>query len=129
MPANSGGVKNNFCAFKSGKPCSLWVPLVPANEHADAAEAGVPGSESGVPRGEIEFLVKERIVRDVHLPVDAQQGSVGIDDYGRVVVEAFGALFEERCDYDYPVFLGETLECPRAGTWDGLCEVEIPVVF
>ena len=129
MPTDGGGIEENLGPAHRRESSRLGVPLVPADEHADAAEAGVPGSESGVPWSEIEFFVEEGIVRDVHLPVDAQQGPVRIDDYGGIVVEAFGALFEERCDHHNPVLLGETLESPRARTWNGLCEVEIPVLF
>jgi hypothetical protein len=69
--------------------------LVPANQNADAAEAGVPSPESSVSRGEVELLVEQRIIRDMHLAVDSQQGSIGIDDHGGVVVKAFSTFFEE----------------------------------
>ena len=59
-----------------------------------------PGAETQVARRKVKFLVIERIVRDVHLAVDAQQLAVGVDDGGGVVINAGGALFKERGDDD-----------------------------
>jgi len=48
-----------------------------------------------VARREVELLVVKRVVRDVHLPVDAQQRTVRVDDRGGVVVEPFSPLLEQ----------------------------------
>ena len=61
-----------------------WAPLmavrraasgtmIPADQDADPAEAGIPGRKPQVPRGEVEFLIELRVNRDVHLPVLAEE--------------------------------------------------------
>ena len=77
------------------------IPLVPADQHADAAVARVEIGEAQIARREIELLVVERIVGDVHLAVDAQQRAVGVEHGGRVVIQPGGAALEERRDDDH----------------------------
>src|SRR5690606_41798513 len=64
--------------FRSHQPRGLRVPLVPAHQHAEAADAGVDRFEAEVAGSEVELLVEARVVRDVHLAVLAGGGSVGI---------------------------------------------------
>ena len=65
-----------------------------------AAKAEVAGRE-------IEFLVVQRVVGNVHLAVDAEQRAVGVNDGGGVVIEPGGALLEQRGDDDDAEFFGE----------------------
>ena len=88
MPADGGGVEEDLRALQRGQPRGFGIPLVPADQHADLAVAGLPGAEAEVARREIELLVVKRVVRDVHLAVDAQQRAVGVNDRRGVVVDA-----------------------------------------
>src|ERR1019366_6784074 len=92
MPADGGGIEQNLRALQCRQARGFGIPLVPADQHADLAVAGWPGAETEVAWSEIELLVIERVVRDVHLAIDAQERAVGIDDRRRVVVEAGGPL-------------------------------------
>src|SRR5271169_2373986 len=71
MPADGGGVEENLRALQGGQARGLGIPLVPTDQHADLAIAGLPGAEAEVAWSEVELLVIERVVRDVHLAVDA----------------------------------------------------------
>src|SRR5688572_5043381 len=84
--ADGGGIEQDVRALHGGEARGLRVPLVPADEGADAAEAGVERLEAKVARSEVELLVEARVVGDVHLAVLAQQGAVRVDDDGGVVV-------------------------------------------
>jgi hypothetical protein len=65
----------------------------------------------------------------MHLAIEAEEGTVGIDDCGGVVINAGSALFEDGGDDDDPIFFGEFLKglCGWAG--DGFGEFEIFVIF
>src|ERR1035438_1338639 len=100
MPADGGGVEQNLGALQRGQARGLGIPLVPTDQYADLAVAGLPGAETEVAWRKIELLVIERVVRDVGLAIHAQERAVSIDDRRRVVVEARGPLLEQRGDYD-----------------------------
>ena len=129
VPADRGGIKKNFRALHRRQSRGFGIPLVPADQHADLGIPGLPGAEAEIARREIKLLVKERIIRDVHLAIDAQQAAVGIDDGGGVVINAGGALFEQRGDDDDAVLLREFLKGCGGRAGDRLGELEIFVVF
>ena len=87
--------RKDLGTLQRGEAGGFRIPLVPADEHADRRVAGPPRLEAGVAGGKVELLVEERIVRDVHLPVNAEELAVGVNDRSGVVVEAGGALLEE----------------------------------
>ena len=129
MPADGGGVEEDLRALQRGEPRGFGIPLVPADQHADLAVARLPGAEAEVAGREIELLVVKRVVRDVHLAVDAQQRAVGVNDRGGVVIDAGGALLEQRGDDDDLVFAGELLKGRGARAGNRLGQFEIRVVF
>src|SRR6266487_1529942 len=129
MPADGGRVEKNLRALQCRQLRALWILLVLANQHADLAVAGLPRAETQIAGREIKLLVVERIVRDVHLPVRAEQRTVRINDGGRVVIDAGRAPLEERGDDDHLVFAGELLKDVRARAGNRLGEFEILVVF
>src|SRR5947207_242539 len=129
MPADGGGVEEDFSALERRKSCAFGIPLIPANQHADLSVLGLPASEARVTRREVEFLVIKRIVRDVHLAVDALERSVRIDDRRRIVVEAARALLKERGDDDRVVLFGDLAEGIGAWAGDGLGELEEAVIL
>ena len=49
-PADGGGVEQDLGAAHGGEAGRLGIPLVPADQHADPAEPGVPASEAEVAR-------------------------------------------------------------------------------
>ena len=100
VPADRRRVEEHVRARQRRQPRRLRVPLVPADQRADAAERAVERAEAEVAGREVELLVVERVVRDVHLAVDAQQLAVGVDDHRRVVIDAGRAPLEERPDDD-----------------------------
>src|ERR1019366_2148589 len=75
---------------------ALGIPLVPADEHRNAAEARVEIGKSEVARREIEFLEVKRVVGDMHLAVFAKERSIGVYNCGSVVINTGGAALEQR---------------------------------
>ena len=98
VPADGGGVKKHLRAAQGGEPGGLGIPLIPADADADGGMPRVPGEEAEIAGREVEFLVKERVIRDVHLPVAAQQFPAGIENGGGIVIDARRAPLEERGD-------------------------------
>ena len=69
------------------------------SQHTSVADPRVARGEARkaeVARREVELLVVQGIVRDVHLAVEPGDASVGLERDRRVVVEALGAPLEER---------------------------------
>ena len=100
MPADRRGIEEHLRALQRGEPGAFGIPLVPADERADAADSGVEAAEAEIARGEVILLVVERIVGDVHLAVEAEQRAVRVEDHRGVVIDARRALLEERGDQD-----------------------------
>ncbi len=100
VPADGGGEEEDFGALERGEAGAFGVPLVPADEGADGAGGGAGGFEAEVAGGEVELLVVERVVGDVHLAVEVGDAAVLFDGDGGVVVEAGGAALEEAGDED-----------------------------
>ena len=73
MPADSGGIEEHLGALQGGKARGFGVPLVPADERAHAATGEVDGLEAKIARREVIFFVIKRVVRYVHLAVDASE--------------------------------------------------------
>ena len=88
MPADGGRVKKDLRALHGREPRGFGIPLVPADQHADFSVARLPGIETEVAGREIKFFVEQRIVRDVHLAIDAEQRTVRVNDGGGVVINA-----------------------------------------
>ena len=65
----------------------------------------------------------------MHLAVAAEQGAVGVNDRGGVVIDAGRAFLEERGDDDDLVFPREFAEGVGAGAGNFFGELEIVVVF
>ena len=124
MPADSGGIKNEAGACQGGKSRALGIPLVPADQRGDAADAGVVSAKTQIARREIKFLVIGGIVGNVHLAVDAGNLAGGIDDGGAIVVEAGCAALEDRSDDDDVLITGDAAKrCGRRpGNWFGEIE-------
>ena len=125
IPADRGGVEQQFGTGQGHQSRRFRIPLVPAHQHAQAADRGVDRSEAQIAGGEVELLVEARVVGDVHLAVLAQQGAVLLQDHGGVVVQAGSAALEQRADDDYAVLLGQRAQALRAGAGNRLGQVEL----
>ena len=129
MPADGGRIEEDVRAGERREPRGFRIPLVPADERRDAAELRIEGAEAEIAGREVELLEEERIVRDVHLAVEAEQRAIGVDDRGGVVIEAGGALFEQRRDDDDAQFGGQRAEAVGGRARDGFGEIEQAGVF
>ena len=100
VPADGGGEEEGFGALEGGDAGAFGIPLVPADQGADGPAVVCCGHEAEVAGGEVELLVVEGVVGDVHLAVDVGDAAVLVDGDGGVVVEAGGAALEEAGDED-----------------------------
>ena len=73
MPADGGGIKKQIGASQGGDAGCFRVPLVPTDKRAHLSHGSIERLETQVPRREIELLVVQRVVGDVHLAVDSAQ--------------------------------------------------------
>ena len=71
MPADARGIKNHLRATERNRARAFRIPLVPAGCTPMRYAAFIKNEEAQVAEREIEFLVVERIVRDVHLAIFA----------------------------------------------------------
>src|ERR1043165_645185 len=134
MPSYGRGIEENIRAEETRNPRCLGIPLVPAYQHTDVAEARVPDTKAArllgqaadrvdtvvvrrIAGGEVVLLVIERVIGDVHFPIHAQQRPVPFDDGGRVPVDALRLPLEDRNDEDDPELFRDTRQ--RLGGWPG----------
>jgi peptidyl-prolyl cis-trans isomerase B (cyclophilin B) len=129
MPADGGGIKEDLRAAQRREPSCLGVPLVPAYTNSNAGEFRIPSLETQISRSEVELLVKKRIIRDVHLAVLPEIGSVSVDDCRGIVIDSRRAALEKRSnDYDVELF-GDRLHPFGCRSGNGLGQLEIFVIF
>ena len=107
MPADGCWVEQNISAAQRRDACGLRIPLVPTNQHADAAMLRIEIAEANIARGEIEFFEEKGIIRDVHLAIDAQQFAPRVDDGGGVVIEPGSAPFKQAGHNSHIAFFGD----------------------
>jgi hypothetical protein len=87
----------------------------------DAVEVVV---RRGVARREIELLVEERIVGDVHLAIHAEQGPVRVDDCRGVSIHAACLPLEDRNDQNDAELFRHLLQGRRGRSRNRLGDVE-----
>ena len=129
MPADGGGIKQDLRALQRGEPRGFGIPLVPANQHADFAVTRPPRLEAEVAGREIKFFIEQRVVGNVHLAVDTEERTIGVNDGGGVVINTGGAFLKERSDDDDLVLFSEFLESPGARAGNRFGKPEILVVL
>ena len=129
VPANRRGVEKHGRAPQRHQPRRLRIPLVPADERPDAPDARVESPKAEVARSEVELLVVGRIVRDVHLAIQAHHATVRVDDGGAVVIDAGGAALEDGRDHRHLLLFGDAAQGVRGGTGHGLSQVKPGCVF
>ena len=107
----------------------FWIPLVPANAHANFAALRRPRLKPEVARRKIKFFVIQRIIRDVHLAIFAKNPSVRVDDCRGVVINAGAAPLEKRRDDHGARFTRHFAQCRRGFPRHFLGQIEIFVIF
>ena len=125
VPADRRRVEENGGAQQRGQPRRLRVPLIPADQACRPRRSGSDGAEAEVARREVELLVVERVVRDVHLAVGAASRAVGVEHDGGVVVDAGRAPLEDRADDHDLELAGQLGERLGGGPGDRLGQVEV----
>ena len=127
--ADGGGIDEDLGAAESHETRGLRIPLIPADENTQLADRSVDGKEAGVARGKVELFAETGVVRDMHLPVGAEDGSVRTEDHGGVVVQAarsFLKMAGDEGDFEFFGGFGE-----EAGGWagDGFGQFKALIVF
>ena len=105
------------------------IPLVPAHQHAQRTHRRFDGPEAQVSGREIELLIEERIVRDVHLAVGAGNAAVRLQDHGGIVINAGRTALKQRKHQHNAQFLGQLAVGLRGRPGDGLRQVAQLGVF
>ena len=121
--ADSGGVDKHLRSTKGHGTGGLRIPLIPAYKHSKGTHGCFYGLEAKVSGGEVEFLIEEGIVRNMHLAVGAGNASVLLQDYCGVVVDAGGAALEKGQHQNYSKLTGQCTETLGGRPGDGLCKV------
>src|SRR4051812_34286317 len=115
MPANCRGIEKDVRAEEARDARGLGIPLVPADQHANRGVLRLPHAKAArlfryladdvdavvvrrVARREIVLLVEERIVRNVHLAIHAEERAVCVYDRGGVAIDAASLLLEDGYD-------------------------------
>src|SRR5205823_7260186 len=73
MPADGRGIEQDGGTLQGGETSAFGIPLVPADQRADASHTRVERAEAQIAGREIELLVVRRVVGDVHLAVHTDQ--------------------------------------------------------
>ena len=58
IPADGGGVEQQFRAGQGHEPRRFRVPLIPAHQHAEPTDGRIDGGESQIARGEIKLFIE-----------------------------------------------------------------------
>src|ERR1019366_2372239 len=96
MPSDGRRIKQNARTLQSRQPRAFRIPLVPAHQRSDSSRVRIESLEAKITRSEVELLIVERVVGDVHLAINPAQRAIGIKNRCRIVVDAGCALLEER---------------------------------
>ena len=110
MPADGGRIEKNVRAREARKARGFRIPLIPADQHAEAAEARVEIQEAEIAGREIKLLEVQRIVGNMHLAIDAFDLAIGADHRRRVVIQAGATPLEQRRDDHDPEFARQAPE-------------------
>ena len=124
VPADGSRIEQHGRALERGQPRGFRVPLVPAHQRPHAADRGVHCLVAKVARGEVELLVIERVVGNVHLAVEPEHATIGADSGRGVVVEPRRPPLKERGDHGDAGLARNRGQALRAGPRDRLRQVE-----
>src|SRR5207249_5577893 len=99
VPADRRRIEKDLRATQRSQPRTFGKPLVPTHQDADPGVTRLKRLKPQIARGEVELLVIERVIGDMHLTVFTQEGTVGVDHHRGVVEQALSTLLEQRSDY------------------------------
>ena len=122
-------IDEDFCSLEGHQSRCFWIPLVPADEHAELAHGSLNRLETEVARSEVELLIVGWVIRNVHLAVFAGDGSILLNHYCRIVVKSWCTSLEKRGDDDYAEVFGQFAVEIGGGTRNRFCQVEIIHIF
>src|SRR5262249_50371910 len=129
MPADGRRIEQYVRALQRRQARAFGIPLIPADQRAHAPMPGIKGPEAQIARRKVKLLVVERIIRNVHLAVDAPESTVDVENGGGVVVKPAGTALEDR-GHDHDLVLARhRRQSFRGRTRDGLGQVEQSVVL
>src|SRR3984893_13308025 len=141
MPADRRRIKENFGAEEACDASSLRVPLIPADQNADVGVPRFPDAESAgalmiavvgdvrVTRSEVELLVEERVVRDVHLAVRAEETAIGVNHGGGGAIDASCLPLEDWYDNYHLELARQLLHALHRRPVDRLRQIEALVLL
>src|SRR5262245_60906894 len=95
MPANGRRIEEDLSALEGRQAGRFRIPLIPANEDADTAEASVKCLKAQIAGSEIVFFVIEGIIGDVHLAKNTEQSTVGVEHGSSVVINPRSSPLEQ----------------------------------
>src|SRR5262245_27155161 len=72
MPTDRRRIEQNLRVRKRREPRCLRVPLIPTNQGTNFGDGCFKSDETEIPRREVILLVKQRIVWNMHLAVQAK---------------------------------------------------------
>src|SRR5690606_30260440 len=137
MPADRRWKEDDLGTEQRSYARGLRIPLVPADQNPNGRITCFPYTEAGgtrvlvtarvrrnVTRHEVELLVEERIIRDMHFPIDAEHAAVCVYHRGGVAVDARCLTLEYRGDDHYLEFPGKLLHALHTRPRNRLREVE-----
>src|SRR3569623_1572134 len=113
----------------NGGPCLALARLLIIGVGWMPADGGGNGLEAEVARGEIEFFVIARVIRDVQLAVFAGDAAVAVEYHRRVVVKPGRTAISQRRNDHHAAFARERSERRGTRTRDGLGPIEKADVF
>src|SRR5258708_26745540 len=78
----------------------------PTGGWTQPANFGIERAKTEIAGREVKLLIVKRVVGNVHLAVESAQRAIGIERCRCIVVEAGGALFEQRSNQDHSMLAG-----------------------
>ena len=129
MPTDRRWVEENLGTAKGGQSSRFGKPLIPADQNADRSVTGLKGAKAQISGREVELFVVQRVVGNMHLAVQPDETTVGIEHTSRVVVDPGGAPLEDRTNDDDFVFASGRSQSVGGRSGNRLSEIEIPVIF
>jgi len=103
--------------------------LVPADQRADSRVSRRIAGKAEIARGEIKFFKVERIVGNMHLPINPRDCAVGIDHRRSVVINTRRSSLEQRGDDDDFMLRRERAQSLGGRTGDRFSQFEILVIL
>ena len=129
VPADCRRIKKDIRALQCGKAGAFGIPLVPADKSSHASVLGVKGLEAEIARSEVKLLVIKRIVRDVHLAIEALGAAIGVKTRRRCCDKGRVRAAQRQKPRLLSCFAGDGRKSFRGWARDGLSQIKKRSVF